>query len=392
MNRKYIPANRIATLMPHFFTTLSARIASLQSEGQDVIRLDEGSPDLPPATHIVQALVESINRPDVHGYQAHRGPFELRQAWAAMYKRLYNVDLNPDNEIVPLIGSKEGIYQLMQALVNPGDVVLVPDPGYITYSRGALIAGGEPVSIPLKPENGYLPDLASIPVTVAGKAKMLWLNYPNNPTTGVATLEFFASAVDFARQNHILLCHDAAYSQITFDGQPAPSIMQIPGAKDVAVEFNTLSKSHNMAGWRVGAAIGNSEALSSLFTLKTNSDSGHFYPIMHAAAVAMTGDQNWLLERNQIYRARRDLAVALLNQAGLGAITPKASIYVWCSIPDRWSSAEFVSMLLDQQKVSLTPGSFFGHNGEGYIRISLTAPIERSEEAMQRIRAFMEGG
>lgn len=390
MTKNYPPSNRIASLTPHFFTSLGARIASLTAEGKDVIRLDEGSPDLPPAQHIIQALIESTLRHDAHGYQSHLGPAELRQAWASMYQRLYQVNLNPQTEILPLIGSKEGIYQLMQALVNPGDVVLVPDPGYITYSRGTLIAGGNPVFFPLIAANGYLPDLDAIPNSVASQAKLIWLNYPNNPTAGVASIEFFTRAVDFARRYDLLICHDAPYSQVTYSEQPAPSILQIPGAKEVAVEFNSLSKSHNMAGWRVGAALGNSDALSSLLKIKTNSDSGHFYPIMHAAVAAMTGDQSWLIERNQIYRARRDLVVSVLNKVGLAAAMPEASIYVWCSIPAGWSSAEFVSTLLEQKYVSLTPGSFFGRNGEGYVRISLTASIERLEDAMLRIRGFME--
>ncbi len=362
----------------------------MQAAGADVIRLDEGSPDMPPAPPIIQALTETAARPDAHSYQSHRGPLELRLAWAAMYHRLYEVNLDPETEIIPLIGSKEGIFHLLQALIGPGDLALIPDPGYITYTRGTLFAGGEAYYFPLLAERGYLPDLATIPVDAAQRAKVLFLNYPNNPTAAVATLEFLAQAVEFARTYDILLCYDAAYSQVTFDGYLAPSPLQIPGAREVVVEFNTLSKSHNMAGWRVGAALGQPEALKVLFNLKTNADSGHFYPIMHAAALAMTGDQAWLAERNQVYSQRRDVIVKALRGIGLAAESPHGSLYVWSPIPPGFTSNEFVATVLEQAQVSFTPGTLFGHNGEGYIRIAFIAPLARIEEAMQRLKKYME--
>lgn len=385
------PARRMETFTPHFFASLSARIAQMTAAGLDVIRLDEGAPDLPPAPFIIQELSATAARPDVHGYQPHRGPAFLRQAWATMYRRLYGLELDPEREIIPLLGSKEGIFHLLLALVDPGDLVLVPDPGYITYTRGVQFAGGQVSYFPLLPERGWLPDLSTIPPDLARRARLLWLNYPNNPTAGTADLAFFEQAVAFARQYDLLLCHDAAYAQVTFDGSPAPSPLQVPGAQEVVVEFNTLSKSHNMAGWRVGAALGNPEALRLLFNLKTNADSSHFFPILQAAAAAMTGDQAWLVERNAIYAQRRERIVSALNQVGLPARLPSGSLYVWSPIPPGWRSEAFVSAVLEQAQVSFTPGTLFGQGGEGYIRISFTAPLERVEEAMQRLTRFLRG-
>jgi LL-diaminopimelate aminotransferase len=377
------------SLSAHFFAALSIKLSAMQSEGLDVIRLDEGSPDLPPEPWIIEALARSAADPTHHSYQPHRGTARLRQAWAGMYQRLYGVQLEPETEVLPLLGSKEGIFHLAMAVVDPGDIVLVPDPGYVTYTRGTLFAGGQPVCFPLLPERGYLPDLDAIPPDVARRAKILWLNYPNNPTAAVATPEFFARAVAFARDYHLIACHDAAYTQVTFDGYRAPSLLEAPGAKEVAVEFNTLSKSHNMAGWRVGAALGNAQVLRNLFTLKTNQDSGHFLPVLDAATQAMGGDQTWLSKRNEIYRQRRDALLAGLRRLGLQADTPQGSIYVWSKIPEGWSSMDFVSAALEQAHVSLTPGAYFGQGGEGYARIALTAPVERIHEAVSRLERWL---
>jgi LL-diaminopimelate aminotransferase len=369
----------------HFFAGLNVRLAAMQSEGSDIIRLDEGSPDLPPAPHIIDALARAARRPDVHSYQPHRGHAELRPAWAEMYQRVYGVTVDPEREVLPLLGSKEGIFHLPLAFIDPGDVVLVPDPGYITYTRGARLAGGELYLLPLQPENGYLPDFQAIPSEIVRRAKLLWLNYPNNPTAATASLDFFADAVDFARQHQLLLCHDAAYAQVTYDGYRAPSPLEVPGAKEVCVEFNTLSKSYNMAGWRVAALIGNPAALRAMYTLKTNVDSGHFRPVMEAAVAAMTGDQAWLQPRNDTYRQRRDMVLQALGRLGWQAAPTKASLYVWFAIPVGQISAEFAARILEQAHVSLTPGSVFGSGGEGYIRLSLTAPTDRVEEAMERL-------
>jgi LL-diaminopimelate aminotransferase len=378
-------SKRMDKMAVHFFAALSGKIAALEAQGMDVVRLDEGNPDLPPAPHIIEALTRSAANPKNHGYQPQRGSAALRGAWAEMYRRVYEVDVDPDQEIVPLIGSKEGIFHTAMALLDAGDIVLVPEPGYITYTRGATFVGAEPYYFRLRPENGYLPNFEEIPVDVAGRAKMIWLNYPNNPTAASASLEFFYNAVRFAREYNILLCHDAAYAQVTFNGRSAPSPLQVPGAAAHVVEFNTLSKSHNMAGWRLGAAVGNRTALGGLLTLKTNLESGHFRPALDAAVAALTGDQSWLEPRNQVYRQRRDVVMAGLKQIGLKADIPDASLYVWSQIPGGWKSVDFANAALDETGVSLTPGTVFGAGGEGYIRIALTAPVERIQEAMDRL-------
>jgi len=373
-------------LTDNFFATLNTSVAALQVRNADVIRLDIGSPDLPPASHIVDALSQSAGKPDAHGYQSHRGLPLLREAWAEMYRRVHGVQIHPDG-ILPLLGSKEGVFHLSLAVLNPGDVVLVPDPGYMTYAQGARFAGAELFFMPLFPENDYLPDFGSIPADIRQRAKILWLNYPNNPTTALASCEFFAQAVDFCRRHQILLCHDAAYTQVTFDDTYAPSLLEVPGADEVCIEFNTLSKSHNMAGWRVGVALGSPEALAALLKLKTHTDSGHFRPVMEAALAAMLGDQSWVEDRNAISQERRDLVVAALRGMGFNPLEPQASLYVWCPLPEGWdSSSDFALALLEQTYVSLAPGRVFGSRGEGFVRISLVQPVERLAQAMERIQ------
>jgi LL-diaminopimelate aminotransferase len=298
--------------------------------------------------------------------------------------------VDPDQEVVPLLGSKEGIFHLTVAMVDEGDVVLIPDPAYLTYTQSTLVAGGEPYYLPLLEERDYLPDLNAIPEDIARRAKLLWLNYPNNPTAATAPLEFFVEAVDFARRHELLVCHDASYSQVTFDGYRAPSMLEVPGAKEVAVEFNTLSKSYNMAGWRVGVAIGQPKAVKALFTLKTHADSGHFLPVLRAATAALEGDQDWVQERNATYQRRRDLLIQGLRAAGLPTSTPRASLYLWVPIPHPWTSVEFAGLLLEKGYVSLTPGTVFGAQGEGYLRLSITAPEERIQEALTRLVAIRE--
>ena len=389
------PADRMAHLAPHFFASLNTRLAKLNSLPADqrpypeMIRLDEGSPDLPPAQHILAALYQSAARADSHSYQPHRGPQKLRQAWADWYLDHYQTSLNPDSEIIPLLGSKEGIFHLSQAYLNPGDLALIPDPGYISYTRGALFAGAQAHPMPLLPERGYLPDLTALTEDVLRRARLLWLNYPNNPTGATATLDFFEQAVELARRHDLILCHDAAYMQVTYDGERPPSLLQVNGAKDVAVEFNTLSKSHNMAGWRTGALLGNADVVRALFTLKTNADSSHFLPIFEASIAALTGDQSWLIERNHIYQQRRDALLAGLHAAGMHAATPRASLYVWAAVPPGWDCEQFAVQALEQAWVSLTPGTVFGAGGAGYVRISLTAPQPQIEQAMARLGAWL---
>jgi LL-diaminopimelate aminotransferase len=378
-------AQRMSALSTFYFATMTPKIQKLEAEGVDVIRLHIGSPDLPPPDSVLTALSDSAKKPDHHGYVHHKGTPALRKAWATMYQRCHGVELDPDTEIVPLLGSKEGVFHFIQAIVDPGDIVLLPDPGYATYMSGALFTGGEPHTLVLRPENGYLPDLKAIPEEIAKAAKLMWLNYPNNPTGAVATQEFFKEAVKFARENNLLLCHDAAYIQVTFDGFRAPSVLEIDGSKDVAVEFNTLSKSHNMAGWRTGAVFGNPTALEALYRLKTHADSGHFLPIHEAAIEALTGDQGFIKPRNDLYQKRRDIVVETLDRLGADFRKPKGALYVWCACPKGWSSVDFTQVILGQTGVSFAPGMMFGEQGEGYMRISLCAPEDRVQEAMQRV-------
>jgi len=288
------------------------------------------------------------------------------------------------------MGSKEGIFHLTQAFVENGDAVLVPDPGYVTYRDAAQFAGGEVYYMKLEPHLGYLPDLGALPLELVRRAKLMWLNYPNNPTAAVAPLEFLAESVAFARRNDLLLCHDAAYSQVTFDGYHAPSVLEVPGAKEVAVEFNSLSKSHNMAGWRMGVLVGNAQAVHALFALLTNVDSGHFLPMHVAAAKAMSLDQAWIDQRNKVYQERRNLVVGALQKTGLEVEAPKASLYVWFPVTPGQTSMEFVERALEEAHVSLTSGTLFGPGGEGFVRISITEPLEVLSEAMQRLNAMLD--
>jgi len=381
-------AQRIVNVSPNVFAGLEKRLAELAAAGKDIIRLDIGSPDQPPSPQIIKSLYESAKDPTHHGYAGFFGIPPLRRAIADYYLRRFDVQLDIKTEVLPLIGSKEGIFNLAWAYVDPGDVVLVPDPGYPTYTGGTLLAGGEVCRVPLDEKRGWLPDFNAIPPASLKRAKLLWLNYPNNPTTATASLEFFAQAVAFARRNDILLAHDNPYCDVCFDGYVAPSLLQVPGAKDVAVEFNSLSKSYNMGGWRVGMVVGNAEAVGALSRLKTNIDSGLFRAIQDAAVEALTGDQEWLSERNDVYAHRRDIVLRALPKVGMSADTPKGTIYVWAKIPSAYASADFCNQLLDKTGVSITPGPAFGQQGEGYVRISLGQKTERIAEAMERLRNF----
>jgi LL-diaminopimelate aminotransferase len=382
-------SRRMQDLTPQFFASLGEKINTLRASGVDVINLDVGSPDMPPATHIVEALVDAARQPEAHGYQSPRGTGELRQAWAAYYQREHHIELDPERQILQVLGSKEGIFHLTTALVDEGDVVLIPDPGYVTYSHGALFAGGTPVYLPLRADNDWLPDLDSIPEDILQRAKILWLNYPNNPTAATAPIDFFRKAIDLAQAYDFVVCHDAAYTHITYDGYRSPSILELPGALDVAIEFNTLSKTYNMAGWRVGAAVGNAEVLNALYMLKTRLDSSHFLPVWLGAIAALCGDQGWVAQRNRVYKERRDLMLSGLRRLGLHAQIPQATFYVWAQIPDGYSSIRFAGELLDATGVSVTPGTVFGDCGEGYVRITLCAPKERIEESLARMERWL---
>lgn len=382
-------SRRLQNINTQYFASLGNKIAAMQAKGINIIRLDVGSPDLPPAPHIIEALARSAADHASHGYQPHLATKRFRESWAGLYKNLIGIDLDIHREIVPLLGSKEGIFHMIQAFIDPGDVVLIPDPGYLTYDMATRVAGGEAYHMPLVEVNNYLPDLEAIPEHIAKRAKLLWLNYPNNPTAAVAPLDFFQQALDYAQAYDLLVLHDSAYAQVTFDGYISPSMLELPGALERTVEFNSVSKSYNMAGWRVGAALGNRDALSVLFTLKTQIDSGHFLPILEAASSALSGDQSWIIDRNLVYQARRDLVINHLQQIGLHARIPKASLYIWCKVPVPWRAQEFCEAILEQAHVSLTPGEVFGRYGSGYMRISLTAPDDKIEEAMIRLERWM---
>ena len=380
------PADRIASFKPYFFAQLNQKIAALKNQGVDIIRLDVGSPDLPPDDFIIDKLVTEVRRKDVHGYSPMGGTPDYKKACAEYYQRRFGVSLDPAKEVLALMGSKEGLFGLSQVLLNPGDISLVPDPGYPVYSASSIIAGAQIVYLPLLEANGFLPDLKSIPEEVARRAKILWLNYPNNPTGAVAPYSFFEEAVEFARRYEIIIANDAPYVDVCFDGYVAPSILQVPGAKDVAVEFNSLSKTYNMAGWRLGMAAGNASAISYLHTYKSQVDSSHFEPILRAGGLALTGDQSWLEERNLVYKERRNITVAGLREAGFTVNAPPAAIYVWGRLPESITdSTDFCARLLEQTGVSTTPGVVYGQAGEGYLRISLVTPTDRIQEAMRRL-------
>lgn len=377
-------AKRIESLPPYMFAELDRKLGEKRAAGIDVISLGIGDPDTPTPRHIVDALQRAAEDPTNHRYPSYYGMPALREAIAGWIRDRFGVDLDPDTEVQPLIGSKEGVAHLPVAVVDPGDEVLVPDPGYPAFAIGTLLAGGAPVSMPLAADRQFLPDLPSVPVSRA--TRLLWLNYPSNPTAAVAEPEFYEEAVAFAREHDLLLAHDAAYSELTYDGFTAPSVLQVPGAKDVAVEFGSLSKTYNMTGWRVGWIVGNADVVRALATVKTNIDSGIFNAVQQAAIAALTGPQEVVEQLRAVYQKRRDLVVGTLNSLGWDLEPPRGSIYVWFPTRNGMSSAEFCELLLDRARVAVSPGSGYGAAGEGYARISLTVPDDRLAEALDRIR------
>lgn len=386
--RAFRPASRIANLPPYLFAEADRQIAAKRAAGFDVVSLGIGDPDLPTPAPIVEELKRTAEIPANHRYPEYYGLPELRQAIANWYQKRFGVDLHPDNEVVPLIGSKEGIFHIALAYIDPGDVALVPDPAYPVYGIGTMLAGGTPYMMPLLQENDFLPDLEAIPAAVLEKARLLWINYPNNPTSAVAPWEFYEKVADFARKHNLLVCSDNAYSDVCYDGYKAPSFLQLPGAKDIAVEFHSLSKTYNMTGWRIGMMVGNSSAVSALGKVKTNVDSGIFQAVQYAGIVALNEDQSWLDERNKIYQRRRDFVLSVLKEIGIEAPTPKASLYIWARAPKGYTSLQFSLKLLDELAVWVTPGVGFGPSGEGWFRISLTTPDDRLDEAMKRLRTL----
>ncbi|MBE0685526.1 MAG: LL-diaminopimelate aminotransferase [Anaerolineaceae bacterium] len=385
------PADRIASFKPYYFATLAKKISQLQENGVDIIKIDMGSPDLPPEKFIIDKLTESAALPNKHGYTPMGGSPEYRKAITYYYEKRFGVKLDPFSETVGLIGSKEGLFNMTQALVNPGDYVIVPDPGYPVYSASTKIAGGIIYTLPLLKKNGFLPDLSSIPQEIIQKTKIFWINYPNNPTGAIAPFSFFEEIIDFAKKNQIIIAHDAPYVDVCFDDYIAPSLLQVEGAKDVAVEFNSLSKAYNMAGWRLGMAVGNADIIGYIHTYKSQMDTSLFGPIIDAGITAITGDQSWLKNRNAIYQTRRDIVVNGLKEAGFEVETPPAAIYIWAQLPAGFQdSMSFCNQLLEETGVSVTPGVVYGQYGEGYLRVSLGTKTERIQEAMERIKLWMK--
>ncbi len=384
-------SNRIESLPPYLFAQISKIIAKKKEEGVDVISLGIGDPDLPTPQRIINKLVDAANIPANHRYPESEGLPEFRQAVASYYKDRHNVELNFEDEVTSLIGSKEAIINFSLCVINPGDYALVTDPGYPVYEIGTMLAGGESYKLPLTAEQDWLPDLDCIPDDILTKSKILWVNYPNNPTGAIANDDFYEKVIAWGIKHDIIIAHDLAYSEVTFDGYTAPSILEYPNAKDICIELNSLSKSYNMTGWRIAMAVGNKDLVHALRTIKSNIDSGAPQAIQEMAIEALTGPRDDIVEHNKIYQLRRDKVVASLEQLGLTVNNPKASLYVWAKIPsNEESSATFVSKIIDETGVVLTPGNGYGEYGEGYIRVSLTTPDDQLDEALQRLNDYIK--
>ena len=384
-------AARLDKLQPYMFAQLEQAIAEKRDAGIDVISLGIGDPDMPTPDAVVNSLRDAVSRPDTHQYPSNRGRASFREAVTSFYEQRFGVRLDPASQVLPVLGGKEGIFHICQALLDPGDVALGTDPGYPVYTGGPLLTDAEPYLLPITPENDFKPDLGSIPADVLKRAKLLFINYPNNPTGAVIEEgdSFFADVVDFARTNDIVVVHDNAYSEISFDGYRAPSFLATPGAIEVGVEMFSLSKAWNMTGWRVGACVGNTEVVSAFWKLKTNIDSGMFEAIQLAAATALTECRSFPDEMSAIYQRRRDVVIEALRAIGLEPNAPRGSIYVWARVPEGHTSASFTQLLLDEANVVVSPGSSFGAAGEGFVRISLSTPDDRLREAIGRIEASL---
>ena len=382
-------SERLKKLPPYLFAEIDKAKRKAIQDGKDIIDLGVGDPDTPTFPHIVQEMGKAIQEPKNHRYALDAGILELRETIARWYKERFNVELDPGTEILPLIGSKEGIAHIPLAFVNPGDVVLVPDPCYPPYKSGTIFAGGEPYIMPLLEKNGFLPDLREIEPVIARKAKLIFLNYPNNPTSAVADRKFFEDVVDFAFSNNIIVCHDAAYSEISYDGYRAMSFLEVEGAKEVGIEFHSLSKTFNMTGWRIGFACGNRQVIEALASVKSNIDSGIFQAIQYAGIAALNNSSGELLKRlSSMYQERRDILVDGLNSLGWKVTKPRATFYVWLSVPPGSSSTSLSKFLLEKANIIVTPGTGFGENGEGYIRMALTVSKDRIREAIGRLKGL----
>ncbi len=379
-------ADRIHQIPPYLFAEIDKKKAEMKKKGMDLIDLGVGDPDLPTPKPIIDQLKKASEDPKNHRYPSYEGMIEFRRAVAQWFEKRFHLTFDPETEILTLIGSKEGIAHIPLAFVNPGDYVLVPSPGYPVYRVATLFAGGTPYFLPLLKENGFLPKLSNIPKEVAEKTKLLFLNYPNNPTSAIAEKAFFEEVVAFARRYQVIVCHDAAYSELAFDGYRPLSFFEVEGAKELGIEFHSLSKTFNMTGWRIGFAVGNAQIIAGLGRVKTNIDSGLFQAIQEAGVLALTHFDTPIPETTQIYQRRRDLMVGGLREIGLEVETPKATFYLWVPIPKGYSSAQFASLLLEKAGIVVTPGNGFGEAGEGYIRMALTVDESRLREAIERLK------
>lgn len=374
---------------PYKFQELERQIADKRAAGIDVISLGIGDPDEPTYPHIVEAMQRAVADPSTHQYPSNRGREEFRRAFASFYERRFGVAIDPEDEAIPAIGAKECIYNLCFAFLDPGDVALASDPGYPVYTGGPVLAGASAELLPLVPELGFAPDLGAVPAEVAARARLMFLNYPNNPTGAVVPEGFFEQAVEFAREHEILVVHDNAYSETTYDGYVAPSFLATPGAKEVGVEVFSLSKGYNMTGWRCAAILGNAEAVQTYWRLKTNVDSGLFEAVQLAGAAALEGPSEPLRAMNETYARRRDLVVSALGAIGVEVSAPKGTIYVWAPVPAGHTSTSFAELVLEEAAVVVSPGSMYGPSGEGFFRIALTTPDERIAEAVERMREHL---
>jgi len=386
--RPFELAERLKKLPPYLFAEIDKKKREARARGVDLIDMGIGDPDLPTPPHIVEALKRSAENPASHRYPDYEGLLEFRRAVASWYRQRFGVTLDPETEVLTLIGSKEGTAHMPLAFVNPGDVVLVPDPGYPVYAAGTWFAGGQPHFMPLRRDNGFLPELTAIPPDVARRAKLMYLNYPNNPTAAVAGKDFFADVVAFARRHGILVCHDAMYSELRFEGYRPPSFLETAGAVEVGVEFHSLSKTYSMTGWRIGFCSGNAAAVAGLGKVKTNVDSGVFRAVQEAGIAALTGPQDIPEQYRRTYQERRDVVVAGLRSLGWEVDVPKAAFFVWAPVPAGLDSRAFAARLLEEAGCVVTPGVGFGPSGEGFYRIALTIDAKRLREAMDRLRSL----
>ena len=378
-------AERIEKLPVYLFAQIDRAKREAIAKGVDIIDFGVGDPDLPTPDHIIEALSRAAKDPENHRYPSYEGMLKFREAAASWYKKRFEVELDPEREVLTLIGAKEGIGHIPLAFINEGDIALIPDPGYPVYRAGVTLAGGIPHSIPLLKENNFLPDLDKIDKKIAKKAKLIFLNYPNNPTSAVAGKDFFKKVVAFAKENDVIVCHDATYSELGYDGYKPPSFLEVKGAKEVGIEFHSLSKTYNMTGWRIGFAVGNSDILAGLGSIKTNVDSGVFQAIQYAGIEALAGPQECIAQNVATYKERRDILVEGLKRLGWGVSLPKVAFYAWIPVPQRYTSAKLCEVLLEKCGIVMTPGNGFGKSGEGYIRAALTVDKSRIEEAVKRI-------